>query len=95
MITVKENTTLVGVSELRNAPERIFKEMQKRQVVIERHRKPVAVLIPIEKFEEMEQLLDFVEDHMLRLLAQEREKKHKNPKWISIEGAVKRVGLKP
>ena len=62
MITVKEDTTLVGVSELRSAPGRIFKEMQKRRVVIERHRKPVAVLVPIEKFREMEQLLDFVED---------------------------------
>ena len=95
MITVKENTTLVGVSELRNAPDRIFKEMQKRQVVIERHRKPVAVLVPVKKFEEMEKLFDLIEDYILGSLAKEREKKYKNPKWIPIEEAWKRVGMRP
>ena len=94
MITVKEETTLVGISELRNAPERVLREMRKRTVVIERHRKPVAVLIPIEAFKEREEIFDFVEDFVLAHLAREREKKHPNPKWISIEEALKRVGLK-
>lgn len=95
MITVKEETTLVGVSELRTSPERIFKEMEKRPVVIERHRKPIAVLVPVKKFEEMEKLFDLVEDYVLGSLAKEREKKHKNPKWVSVEEAWKRVGLRP
>ena len=95
MITVKENTTLVGISELRNSPERIFKEISKRPVVIERHRKPVAVLMPIKKFEEMEKLFDLIEDLVLSSLAQEREKRHRKPQWVSIEEAMKRVGLRP
>jgi prevent-host-death family protein len=94
MITVKENTTLIGISELRNEPERIFKEMRKRPIVIGKHRKPVAVLIPMEEYEEMGRLLEMVEDYVLGMLAQERDKKHKNPKWVSIEEALKRVGLK-
>lgn len=93
MITVKENTTLVGISELRTRPEEILREMEKRPVLIERHRKTVAVLLPIKKFEEMEELLDFVEDYLLGLAAKEREKGSKNPKWVSIEEALKRVGL--
>lgn len=57
MITLKENTTLINISELRNEPEKIFREMRKRPVVVEKHRKPVAVLIPLEQFQEMEKLL--------------------------------------
>lgn len=94
MITVKEETTLVGISELRNQPEKILKEMRKRPVVIERHRKPVAVLVPIEQFEDREELFDFVEDQILGYLARQREKKHRNPKWVSLEEAMKRVGLR-
>ena len=63
MITMKKDTTLVGISELRNQPDKIFNEMRKRLVVIEKHHKPVAVLVPVEQFEEMEKLLDFVEDY--------------------------------
>ena len=94
MITVKENTTLINISELRNEPEKIFREMRKRRVVVEKHRQPVAVLIPVEQFEEMEELLDFVEDYVLGSLAKEREKKQKNPKWVSLEKAMRRVGLR-
>lgn len=94
MITVKENTTLVNISELRNKPEKIFREMRKRRVVVEKHRRPVAVLIPVEQFKELEELLDFVEDHVLGWLAREREKGRKDPTWISLEAALKRVGLR-
>lgn len=93
MITLKEETTLVGVSELRNEPDRIFREMHKRLLVIGKHHRPVAVLLPIEKFENMQKLFDLVEDYALGLLAREREEKHKNPKWVSIEEAIKRAGL--
>ena len=94
MITIKENTTLINISELRNEPEKIFREMRKRRIVVEKHRRPVAVLIPIEQFEEMEGLLDFVEDYVLGHLARERDKKHRNPKWVPLEAAMKRAGLR-
>ena len=93
-MTFKENTTLVGVSEMRTKPDKIFSEMKKNLVVIEKHGKPVAVLLSVKEFEEIKQMLDMVEDYALGMLAKERDKKHKNPKWVSIEEAMKRVGLK-
>lgn len=93
-MTFKENTTLIGISELRNQPDRIFKEMRKRLLVIEKHHKPVAVLLPIEQYTSIQELLDAVEDTALGMLAKEREEKRKNPEWISLEDALKRVGLK-
>ncbi len=94
MITMKDNTTLVAVSELRNQPEKIFNEMRTRLVMIEKHRKPVAVLISIERYEEMEKLLELAEDYALGMLAKERDQKTKSPQWVSMENAMKRVGLK-
>lgn len=94
MITVKEGTTLISISELRNEPEKIFREMRKKRIVIEKHRRPVAILIPVEQFEEMQELLDFVEDYVLGHLAKERDKKHRSSAWVSLEEAMKRVGLR-
>lgn len=85
MITVKEDTTLVGISELRNSPERIFKEMGKRAVVIERHRKPVAVMIDYKRYERQEKLLDWAEDYILGMIALERDKGSKKSDFIDIE----------
>lgn len=93
-MTFKEDTTLIGVSELRNQPDRVFAEMRKRLLVIEKHHKPVAVLLPIEQYTTIQELLDAVEDTALGMLAKEREKKQKNPGWVSLEEALKRVGLK-
>lgn len=94
MIKFKQNTTLVGVSEFRTKPDKIFNEMKNNLVMLEKHGKPVAVLMSVKEFEEMKEMLDFVEDYTLGMLAKERDKKHKNPKWISIEEAMKRTGLK-
>lgn len=93
VIASEEEATFVGVSELRNQPDRIFKEMRERLVVIEKHHKPVAVLLPIEKYESLERLLDLVEEYVLGVLASEREEKNKNPNWVSLEKALRRVGL--
>ena len=41
----------------------------------------------------MQKLFDLVEDYTLGALAQEREEKHKNPKWVLLEEAMKQAGL--
>lgn len=87
----KEGVAFISVSELRNQPDRIFKKMRERLLVIEKHHKPVAVLLPIEKYESLESLLDLVEDCVLGMLASEREEKNKNPNWVSLEKALRRL----
>lgn len=89
-MTLKENTTLVGVSELRTKIDEILAELKKRHVLIERRNKPVAMLLSIEEFEKLESLLEFVEDYGLAALAKQREGKGK---YLSLEEAKKKAGI--
>ena len=94
MITLKENTTLVGISELRTAIDKVLLETKKHKVVIGKRNKPVAVLLDMEKYEQMEETLELLEDFALGFLAKERERKTKNSDYLDIEEAKKKVGHK-
>ena len=71
MITIKEDTTIVGISEFRTHIDEILEESKKHRVLIGRRNKPVAVLINMEKFHQMESTLDLLEDFALGFLAKE------------------------
>lgn len=73
MITVKEDTTLVGISELRTNIDKILEEAKKHKVLIERRNKPVAVLLAIERYADIEKILGTLEDVTLGYLAKERK----------------------
>lgn len=90
MITVKEHTTLVGVSEFRTKIDAILEEIKKHRVMIEKRNKPVAMLLSIEEFERLESLLEFIEDYGLAALAKQREGKGKP---LSLQEAKKRAGI--
>lgn len=90
MITLKENTTLVGISELRTKIDEVLTELKKRHILIEKRNKPVAVLLSIEEFERLESFLEFVEDYGLAVLARQREGKGK---YFSLEEAKKKAGV--
>lgn len=92
MHTIKEDTTLVGVSELRTHLEKILEEARRHKVVIEKRNKPIAVLIAIERYNAIEELLDRIEDYELGKLAKEREKRSSKKDYISLEAALRRVG---
>jgi len=91
MHTVKEDTTLVGVSELRTRLEKILEEAKYHKVVIEKRNKPVAVLIAIERYNAIEGLLDQIEDYELGRLARGREKKSSKKDYISLKAALRKV----
>ena len=94
MITLKEATTLVGISELRTKGEEILRAIRgKTTVVIERRHKPVAVMLSVKKFEEMEALLDWVEDQALGLLALRREKRTPRKAYLSLDQVKRRLHL--
>ena len=94
MISVKENTTLVGVSEFRTNPEAVFKQMNKSTVILEKRNRPLAVLLPIERYEELERAMEWLEDQALGYLAQSREKQTPKGRYIPLFEAEKRVGLR-
>ena len=91
MYTIKEDTTFVGVSELRNRIDKILQEACYHKVVIEKRNKPVAVLIAIDRYNAMEELIDRIEDLELGRIAKEREKASSRNDYISIEKAYKKI----
>lgn len=91
MITVKEDTTLVGISELRTNIDKILEESKKHKVLIERRNKPVAVLLAVERYNQIEEILDLLEDAALGLLAKERESKSKTSDYLDIPEAEKKI----
>lgn len=91
MITVKEDTTLVGISELRTNLDKIIDESKKHKVVIGRRNKPVAVLIDIERLNKMEETLELLEDFALGILAKEREANSKSSDYLDLQEIEKRL----
>ncbi len=93
MVTVKENTTLVGISEFRTKADAIFNQLKSSKVIIERRNRPIAVMVSIKKYEELEEMLEWIEDNALGYLAKEREKSTPGTKYISSREAAKKIGL--
>ena len=94
MRRVKGDTTLIGISELRTQADAILKVAQHEPVIVEKHHKPMAVLVPIEQYDKTEEALDLLEDHLLGLLAQEREQHSRRKDTLTLEELERRVGLR-
>lgn len=94
MYTISDTTTLVPFSELRTKLDEVLKALKTSKVVLERRKRPFAVLVPIEKYEKMEELLEMAEDRALGYIAKEREAKAKTKDYLSLDEAEKKVGLK-
>ena len=85
MITVKENTTLVGVSELRSGIDKILEKAREGLVIIEKRHKPAAVLLSSEEYERIQNLLEVAEDLVLGYIADMRYKESNEKDYIDIE----------
>ena len=88
MITLKENTTLVGVSELRSGLDKILEKARKGLVIIEKRHKPQAVLMSNEEYEYMTGMLDVAEDLVLGFIAKERLENSKESDYVDIESLL-------
>ena len=89
MMTVKENTTFVGVSELRSGIEKILEKAHKGLVIIEKRHKPAAVIMSNEEYEHIQHVLDTAEDLVLGLIADKRYKSGTARDYIDIETLLK------
>jgi hypothetical protein len=85
MMTVKEHTTIAAISELRNKSEAILHSLKENRVILERHKKPIAVMLDFKRFEAMEKMIDFAEDYILGSIALQRDKHSKPSDFIDIE----------
>ncbi len=89
MITVKENTTLVGVSELRTGIDKILEKAQEGLVIIEKRHKPQAVLISQQEYNYMQEIMEMAEDFVLGHIAKERLDKSNDDDFIDIDTFLK------
>lgn len=85
MRTFKEDTTLIGVSELRNNFDKILEKAKENRVIIEKRKELKAVLLDLKEYREMEKMLDAVEDIILGYLAKEREEDTELSDYLDID----------
>ena len=94
MITIKADTTLVGVSELRNNIDNIIKAAKMGNVIIEKRHRPILAIMSMAKYEKLQELIEELEDRELGYIASKRIQKTKLSEYITLDEAEKRVGLK-
>jgi len=85
MITINDKATIAAISELRNKSEDILKQLADHRVILQRHNKPVAVMIGYRQYEQFNKLLDLVEEYALGMTAFERDKKSSKKDFVDIE----------
>jgi len=93
MMTVKENTTIVGVSELRTKLEEVLKASKYSKIIINQRNKPIAVLMDIDVYNRLDELIEEWSDQQLAHEAKTRSSKSKRSDYISSMEARKRLGL--
>lgn len=93
MLTVKEDTAVIGVAELRSKAANVLKEIKKHKIILTKRNRPVGIIVDYGEYEKMEQLLEEVEDVILGKIAQERLER-KGKKAVTLENAERKVGLR-
>lgn len=91
MITIKEDTTLVGISELRTNFAKVLEALGRYKVLLEKRNKPFAVIVPIDKYNRMQELIELIEDAGLGYLARERDLKSKPSDYLDLDKAERIV----
>ena len=85
MITIKEKSTIVSLSELRTKSDEILRQLADHKVILQKHNKPVAVMLQFKDFARLEKLLDLLEDYTLGMTAIERDKQGRDEDFVDIE----------
>ena len=85
MITINEKSTIAALSELRTRSEEILKQLSQNKVILQKHNKPVAVMLSYQQYAALEELLDRVEEYTLGMTALKRDKKTAKKDFVDIE----------
>ncbi len=85
MITINEKSTIAALSELRTKSEEILKQLSKNKVILQKHNKPVAVMLSYQQYLVLEELLDRIEEYTLGMTALERDKTASKKDFVDIE----------
>lgn len=94
MLTVDEQTALIGLSELRTVTPKLLKYLQTHKVILTRRNKPVGILIDYDEYKKMEALIELIEDTALGHIAHERRKSTPKASYLTQDQMKRRIGLK-
>ena len=61
MLTVQEDTTVIGITELRKMIPELLKRIKREKVILTRRNQPIGVLVDYEEFERIEEMIDLIE----------------------------------
>lgn len=85
VITLKTSATLASISELRNKSEQILSQLKENRVILERHKKPVAVMLDYAQYEKLEAMVELAEDLVLGSIAHERDRSAKKRDFLDLD----------
>jgi len=85
MITINEKSSIASLSELRTKSEEILKQLAKNKVILQKHNKPVAVMLSYAQYAVLEDLLERLEDYTLGMTSLERDKAASKKDFVDIE----------
>ena len=85
MITIADKSTIAGLSELRTKSEKILKQLEDHKVILQKHNKPVAVMLAYKQYINLMNLLDMVENRTLGEIALKRDQKSTGKDFVDID----------
>lgn len=89
MYTISEPTTVFGLSELRTKFKELLVALGTTKVVLALRNKPFAVLVPFERYQQLEAMADALEDQVLGKIAERRHAQ--KVQYVGLEAAKKRA----
>lgn len=93
MISVTDNTLLIGTAELRKEIPHLTKELKLKTIIVTKKGKPVAVLEDFDEYKEKNRVIETFEDIVLGYLAKERDEKSTEKDFISEKDVAKKLGV--
>lgn len=91
MYTLEEHTTLVGISELRSKWKDVLKALKHSRVMLALRNAPFAVLVPLEKYRQMEAALEQLSDERLGHEAKKRAAQ-RDVTYVPLDTVRKKLG---
>lgn len=94
MFVADEETSFVGISELRKISPKVLEELRKhKKIVLTSRNKPVGTIINYEEYKRNEEILDRLEDLELEKTVLKRLNS-KNRKFLSLEEVERRLRIR-
>lgn len=91
MRVFREQTAVAAISELRTGLDAILDQLGRSAVLIEKHNKPVAILVDPAEFERMREAIESASDIILAFEARRRELSQNGADYVPLDEAEKRA----